>query len=541
MEFLLSFLVAVGLTWGGGMTFLWLREKFSARNRAQQHDLELRRWTDAERGWIAERQRFTQAIARLEGLEPIADAKAEASRIRDEAARLLQEAKDEAKELTGSVRDKAKQREGEAEATLKNAVEQATQILNDARVKAKEIAGSAYEVKQNADAYERAARAMKNRVEGYGNAYLVPAASLLDELGDAFEHKEGGQRLKTARSITKAMVTQGLATSCDYADESRRTLAERFVLDAFNGRVDVILSRVRSDNVGTLQQEIRDAFALVNHNGRSFRDARITPEYLAARLEELTWAAVVQELKRQELDEQRALREQIREEERARREHEKAIREAAKQEDLLRAAMEKAQAQMASASAQQRAQYEAQLAELSIKLQEAEERGRRAISMAQQTKRGHVYIISNVGSLGENVYKIGLTRRLEPLDRIRELGDSSVPFEFDVHALILSDDAPRLEHELHRHFVLNQVNKVNHRKEFFRISLSEIREELERRGLSTHWTMTAQAQQYRDTLSIEKLISSDPVARQNWLNRQLELDPTSFEVEPELVSDASDD
>jgi len=85
------------------------------------------------------------------------------------------------------------------------------------------------------------------------------------------------------------------------------------------------------------------------------------------------------------------------------------------------------------------------------------------------TASEHVYVISNVGSFGENVSKIGLTRRLEPLDRIRELGDASVPFEFDVHTLIRSDDAPALEHALHQRFVRNQVNKVNARKEFFRV------------------------------------------------------------------------
>jgi len=147
------------------------------------------------------------------------------------------------------------------------------------------------------------------------------------------------------------------------------------------------------------------------------------------------------------------------------------------------------------------------------------------LSMAQQTKRGHVYIISNLGSFGENVYKIGLTRRLEPLDRIRELGDSSVPFEFDVHALIFSEDAPGLETQLHKHFLLMQMNKVNHRKEFFKVDLAHIRQEVEKFGLTAKWTMKAQAQEYYETLAIEKAINEDPVKKDAWLNRQLLLDP----------------
>ena len=108
--------------------------------------------------------------------------------------------------------------------------------------------------------------------------------------------------------------------------------------------------------------------------------------------------------------------------------------------------------------------------------------------MAQQTRRGHVYIISNVGSFGDHVYKIGLTRRLEPQDRVDELGDSSVPFRFDVHAMIYSEDAPALESKLHKHFVMMQLNKINHRKEFFRVDLNHIREEIETLGITPKWT-----------------------------------------------------
>ncbi len=98
----------------------------------------------------------------------------------------------------------------------------------------------------------------------------------------------------------------------------------------------------------------------------------------------------------------------------------------------------------------------------------------RAISRAQLTKSGHVYVVSNIGSFGENVYKIGLTRRLDPDDRIRELGDASVPFPFDVHAMIYAENAPDLEQTLHHAFDSRRVNLVNMRKEFFAVSLSEI-------------------------------------------------------------------
>lgn len=152
--------------------------------------------------------------------------------------------------------------------------------------------------------------------------------------------------------------------------------------------------------------------------------------------------------------------------------------------------------------------------------------------MAQQTKAGHVYIISNEGSFGENIYKIGMTRRLEPLDRIRELSSASVPFAFDVHALIWSEDAPALETMLHKKFALSQVNKVNFRKEFFRLPLDEIRSELKNSGLNVKWTITAEASEYRETLAIEKAIQDNPQAREDWLNHQLEIETNAENLDP---------
>jgi hypothetical protein len=125
--------------------------------------------------------------------------------------------------------------------------------------------------------------------------------------------------------------------------------------------------------------------------------------------------------------------------------------------------------------------------------------------MAQQTRSGHVYIISNVGSFGDEVLKIGMTRRLEPEDRIKELGDASVPFNFDVHAMIRSDDAPRLERLLHEQFDDFRVNKVNYRKEFFRVPVHRLRQFVEEKSLEATFTMTAQAREFRETQALEKM------------------------------------
>jgi len=334
---------------------------------------------------------------------------------------------------------------------------------------------------------------------------VIPTRSLLDELAADFGHTEAGDALRAAREQSRRLVELKQAAACNYEEEDRRDRANRFVIDAFNGRVDAILSRTKHDNYGTLEREIRDAFSVVNLNGLVFRDARILPPYVDARLAELKWAVVVQELRLKEREEQRAIQERIREEEKARREYERAMQEAAREEAAIKQAMDKARAEAEHASAGERAKLEAELAELTERLADAEAKGQRALSMAQQTRAGNVYVISNVGSFGEGVLKIGMTRRLVPDDRIKELGDASVPFGFDVHAMIRSEDAPALERMLHSAFDDARINKVNYRKEFFRIPLERVRTFTAEKGLEVTFTMAGDAREYRETLALEKM------------------------------------
>ncbi len=479
---------------------------------------------------VAENQRLSrwQVVedADRKAKEILAAAKAEEDKAASSAVQIVEMANAEAASTLSEARQKAKTLKEEVQKRLDSATVQAGTIIETANKKAEEIAGSDYEAMKNADELARTATAMKNVIEGYGDEFLVPGHSLLDDLADEFGFTDAGITLKNARERTRLMVRNGTAATCEYVEAKRKDTAINFVIDAFNGKVDSILSRVRNDNAGKLEQEIRDAFTLVNYNGKAFREARISPEYMSSRIEELKWAAVAQQIKLEEREEQHRIKEQMREEEKARREYERAIRDAAKEEDLLRKAMEKAQAHMAQASEEQKAKYEAQLVDLTERLKAAEEKNQRALSMAQQTKRGYVYIISNIGSFGEDVYKIGLTRRLEPMDRIRELGDSSVPFGFDVHAMIFSEDAPGLENQLHKHFVTMQMNKVNYRKEFFRVNITHIKEEVEKFGLTAKWTIAALAREYHESMAIEKTISADPAKREAWIQRQLVLEPT---------------
>lgn len=438
----------------------------------------------------------------------IYDATKKAEKITESARvnsiRKLDQANLDAKYIRQEAKDKANLLKEKAEQKLLEANDLANKLEENARLKAETIAGEAWEAKKNADQYSQTVKAMKNIIKGYGDEYLIPNEGLLDNLAEEYTHEEAGRDLAKVRSLIKLSIKNREAANCDYVENVRRETAIEFVLDAFNGKVDSIMSKVKHDNYGKLLQSIKDSFRIVNHNGRPFRNARITEKYFDLILEQLKLAVTVSEIKLKDREEQKRIREEIREEARAKREYEKAIKEAEKEERLLAKAFKEAEKKLAKATEEQRTKYELELKEIKEKLALAEEKGQRAMSMAQQTKRGHVYIISNVGSFGDDVLKIGLTRRLDPMDRVKELGDASVPFQFDVHAMIHSENAPELEKQLHKVFHSTRVNKINYRKEFFRVPLSKVKEEIDELDLKIKWTMKAEALQYRETLQLEK-------------------------------------
>ena len=446
-----------------------------------------------------------------------ADKAKEARRLAEwQAGNVLEQAQQQAKEIMSRARKEAKEKTKKVDEVLNVASTYALEIRERAEARAQEIGGKAYEASKRYEFYRASYEAMQNAMGDYLNTYAVPASHILDDLADEFGFHKAGERLRVARDRTRIMQKEGKAATCNFPEGWKREYAINFVLGAFNGRVDSILARLKPANQGKLIQEIKDVYALANHNGQVFKNARIQEEFLESRLEELKWAVAAQRVKEKAREEQRAIRERIREEEKARKEYERAIKQAEHDEAILAKALEQARKEHADASAEERGAYEEKMRDLAEKLLVAEEKGRRAVSMAQQTKKGCVYVISNIGSFGEDVYKIGLTRRLEPLDRVRELGGASVPFPFDVHAMITAEDAPALEAALHRRFLQHQVNKVNRRKEFFRLKLQDLRGVADEMKLEVRWTMAADAVDYRETMAMENQMQEDPEFRRRW-------------------------
>lgn len=284
---------------------------------------------------------------------------------------------------------------------------------------------------------------------------------------------------------------------------------KKLMLRAFNGECDVLISKVKWNNVNQMKERMQKLFDSVNKLGQGFQ-VYIEKKYLVLKQKELILEFEYQSKKQQEKEELRAIQEELREEEKAKREFEQAQREAEKEEANYQKALDKARKEFESSSGEKHDKLQAQIEKLEQELKEAREKKERALSMAQQTKRGHVYVISNIGSFGENVYKIGMTRRLEPIDRVKELGDASVPFQFDVHAMIYSDEAPTLENELHKAFTNKKVNMLNYRKEFFNVTIDEIESKVKEIGLDAEFSRLPEAMEYRETLAIlEKLNSKE--------------------------------
>jgi hypothetical protein len=218
------------------------------------------------------------------------------------------------------------------------------------------------------------------------------------------------------------------------------------------------------------------------------------------------------EQKRYELrEEQRRIRDQIREEERTQKEIETALHESASDEERFAAAIAKARDEATRAMGAKLERLTEQISKFEAKLDEARKKKERAIARAQLTKSGFVYVISNIGSFGDRIFKIGMTRRLEPMDRIYELSGASVPFPYDLHAMLYSDDAPRLEHEMHNLFKDRRLNRVNARREFFQdVALDEIERFVRTKGLSAQFVQLPEAREYRQTLAQRQEIQKAP-------------------------------
>ena len=273
---------------------------------------------------------------------------------------------------------------------------------------------------------------------------------------------------------------------------------QKLLLRAFNVECDNIVEGVRISNLDKSIERIYSTSSQISKLGQ-IMEISITNQYIELKIEEVKLALDFQQKKQEEKDRIKELKAQQREEAKAQKEMEEARKRLQK---------EKAHYQNALEALRQQIDKNGETEDLLNKKAELEnelsdtEKAIEDVDYREANKRaGYVYIISNVGAFGENVYKIGMTRRLDPTERVDELGDASVPFDFDIHAMIFTEDAPKLESALHTAFEDRKINKVNPRREFFRVSLDEIKEVVRKNFDKTvEWIDIPEAEQYRQSL-----------------------------------------
>ena len=275
---------------------------------------------------------------------------------------------------------------------------------------------------------------------------------------------------------------------------------KQLLLSAFNAEFDTIRKQMRATTFDTACEKLaklRDQLERLSETV----NCSITGTYFNLKLDELkVWA---DDLARREQEKQ------------LRREHQKLLREQSRtigkeidteeiegQRDYTKRQLKQAQARAKKLAGLEGEDLAGEIARLEKEVAETESRLQKATSQAQVTRAGFIYVISNIGSFGEDVVKIGMTRRLEPMDRVVELGDASVPFRFDVHTIAFVEDAPTIERRLHEQFHDRRVNPNNLRKEFFRATPKEVRDALRAMQIQSDWYLEVEAREYRESQAI---------------------------------------
>lgn len=280
---------------------------------------------------------------------------------------------------------------------------------------------------------------------------------------------------------------------------------QKLLLRAFNSECEFVTSKVKYNNYESCRKRIEIAYNTIQKLGVVMQIS-INPQYYALKLQEMYLALEYQQAKQREKEHERELRAQMREEAKLQKEIEEERRRIKKEQVHYKNALDTTKAQLANANDEEKELFLEKIHTLEKQLSEIDKNLKDVDYRESNQKAGYVYVISNIGSFGDNVYKIGMTRRLDPMDRVSELGDASVPFNFDVHAMIFSDDAPKLEAALHRAFENKKLNMVNTRREFFNVTLDEIEQVVKKNFDGTvEFVKVADAEQYRESLKIREL------------------------------------
>lgn len=355
---------------------------------------------------------------------------------------------------------------------------------------------------------------LKEQVIETDEAVLLQSFGLYEPKYDFATSTLYKDRLDKIQSRQKEMVKSGTAAtgSTDWTVNGSKAQGKKMVKDmqklllrAFNTECDELIRKVKFNNIESVEKRIRTSRETISKLG-TIMSVKITPGYLDLKIQELYLAYEYAVKKQEEKEELKRIRTEQREQAKLEKEIEAARQKLEKEQAHCQNELRRMLKRDTSAmTAEEKAAFDAKKAELEAQLGEIEKGIADVDYRAANQRAGYVYVISNVGSFGEGIYKIGMTRRLDPMDRVDELGDASVPFNFDVHAMIFSEDAPALEAALHNAFEDRKLNMVNTRREFFHVTLDEIKEVVKQNFDKTvEFVDVAPAEQYRESLLMKK-------------------------------------
>lgn len=319
--------------------------------------------------------------------------------------------------------------------------------------------------------------------------------------------------LTNIRNMQKAMIKDGSAVSGS-ADwqvngsvvRGRKMIKDmqKLLLRAFNSECDEIINKVKYNNFDSSVKKMERSFNAIAKLGVTMAIS-ITSDYYDLKIQELQLALEYQIQKQREKEEKAELRAQQREEARLQKELKEQRKNIDKERKHYEQALSNINKQLSSSSDEDTEDLNKKKEEIIQSLSDIDTKIKNIDYREANQKAGYVYVISNIGSFGEGIYKIGMTRRLNPQERVDELGDASVPFKFDVHAMIFSEDAPALEAKLHKAFENRKLNLVNQRREFFKVSLDEIKEVVKNNFDKTvEFVDVPDADQYRISLKMKE-------------------------------------
>ncbi len=373
------------------------------------------------------------------------------------------------------------------------------------------------DVREQTQRSERELAALAQRSTDLQGQILVWEETVLLESFALYEPKfklitslEYKARLDHVRDRQKVLIKNGQAatgntnwTVNNSQAQGRKLVNDmiKLVIRSFNNEADACVANVKFDNVELGEKRILKSYEACNRLGK-IMSVEISGVYLDLKLDELHLAHEFQIKKQEEKEEAKRAREELREQQKLEQEIRAAREKIAKERKHFTTAMRDLQARLEQVqSEEERSALLVKLAEVEAGRAELESEEKLIDYREQNAKAGYVYVISNLGAFGEGIYKIGMTRRLEPMDRVDELGDASVPLWFDVHAMVFSNNAPALEAKLHEHFASGRLNKVNGRKEFFRAEIAEIEKVIRDNYDAVVEVMhEAPAEQYRESL-----------------------------------------